>query len=173
MVEEVEQESPELQARAGCTNSVGAGKPRGVGRLEITLPWPPSVNSYWRSFRGRLILSKVGREYQKVVSNLYSQEPITSPIRVTIKAYRPDNRKRDLDNLLKASLDGMVHGGLFVDDSQIVDLRIFWADIIGGMLKVEIECVDETRTGFSPEDRKANVKKRQSKKNPRKKTSDI
>jgi crossover junction endodeoxyribonuclease RusA len=68
-------------------------------------------------------------------------ETMTGPIKVEIIAYRPDNRKRDLDNLLKAALDGMAKGMLYQDDSQIRDLSIKWADTIGGMLKVKIEAI--------------------------------
>jgi len=60
-------------------------------------------------------------------------------IAVVIEAFRPDNRIRDLDNLLKASLDGLVHSGVFIDDSQIQDLRIFWAKDKGGKLLVNVE----------------------------------
>jgi crossover junction endodeoxyribonuclease RusA len=68
-------------------------------------------------------------------------DTITGPIKVEILAYRPDNRKRDLDNLLKAVLDGMAKGMIYEDDAQIKDLRIKWADTIGGMLKVKIEVI--------------------------------
>ena len=68
-------------------------------------------------------------------------ETITGPIKVEIVAYRPDNRKRDLDNLLKAALDGMAKGMLYEDDSQIKNLNIKWADTIGGMLKIKIEVI--------------------------------
>jgi Holliday junction resolvase RusA-like endonuclease len=47
-----------------------------------------------------------------------------------------------LDNLLKATLDGLAHAGVYEDDSQIVDLRIYWAPDIGGMLKIKIEEVE-------------------------------
>jgi crossover junction endodeoxyribonuclease RusA len=60
-------------------------------------------------------------------------------IAVVIEAFRPDNRVRDLDNLLKASLDGLVHSGVFIDDSQIQDLRIFWAKDKGGKLLINVE----------------------------------
>jgi crossover junction endodeoxyribonuclease RusA len=60
------------------------------------------------------------------------------PLRVEIEAYRPDNRKRDLDNLLKAALDSMAKGMIYNDDSQIKHLTIKWAPTIGGMLKVKI-----------------------------------
>jgi len=113
----------------------------------ITLPWPPSVNSYWRTFRGRMIISKAGREYRQAVASLIQGSwRYTKSVKVTITAYRPDNRKRDLDNLLKATLDSLTYAGIWEDDSQIVDLRIVWGDIVAGMLKVEIESVDDPRT---------------------------
>jgi DNA gyrase/topoisomerase IV subunit A len=39
---------------------------------------------------------------------------------------------------LKAVLDGCTHAGVWEDDSNIVDLRIYWADTVGGMLKVKV-----------------------------------
>jgi len=110
--------------------------------IEITLPWPPSLNTYWRQFNGRAILSAKGRAYREAVIRqclLQRVDTITGPIKVEIVAYRPDNRKRDLDNLLKAALDGMAKGLVYEDDAQIRDLRIRWADTIGGMLKIKIE----------------------------------
>jgi crossover junction endodeoxyribonuclease RusA len=64
------------------------------------------------------------------------------PLRVVIEAWRPDKRRRDLDNLLKATLDGLAHAGVYEDDSQIVDLRIYWATELGGMLKIKIEEIE-------------------------------
>lgn len=110
--------------------------------VEITLPWPPSLNTYWRTFQGRMILSEKGRIYRQSVMEqclLQRVDMLTGPIKMEIVAFRPDNRKRDLDNLLKAVLDGMAKALIYEDDSQIRDLRILWGDTIGGMLKVKIE----------------------------------
>jgi crossover junction endodeoxyribonuclease RusA len=52
------------------------------------------------------------------------------------------NRRRDLDNLLKAPLDALTHAGVYVDDHLIVDLRIFWADGKGGRIKVKVEEIE-------------------------------
>jgi crossover junction endodeoxyribonuclease RusA len=38
-------------------------------------------------------------------------------------AFPPDRRRRDLDNLLKPTLDALQHGGVYEDDSQ-VDLLV-------------------------------------------------
>ena len=110
--------------------------------MELILPWPPSLNTYWRTFQGRMILSEKGRLYRQSVMEqclLQRVDTFTGPIRMEIVAFRPDNRKRDLDNLLKAALDGMAKALIYEDDSQIRDLRIRWGDTIGGMLKVKIE----------------------------------
>ena len=111
--------------------------------LEITLPWPPSVNTYWRNFDGRMIISARGREYRAAVETQIlrqrMQKHFDCPLRVTIEAHRPDKRRRDLDNLLKATCDALCHAGVYEDDSQIHDLRIYWAPTIGGMLKIKIE----------------------------------
>ena len=79
--------------------------------IEVTLPWPPSVNSYWRSFNGRAILSEKGRQYREAVADQVliqrAAKHFEKPLRVEIEAFRPDRRRRDLDNLLKAVLDGL------------------------------------------------------------------
>lgn len=111
--------------------------------IELTLPWPPTVNTYYRNFNGRSIISKKGREYRVAVAEQVlvqrAAKHIDHAVKVEIKAYRPDRRRRDLDNLLKALLDSMTHAGVMSDDALIEDLRVFWADEIGGMVKVTIE----------------------------------
>ena len=110
--------------------------------ITLTLPWPPSVNRYWRTFQGRMIISAEGRSYRKAVADQVliqrGAKHYEGKLRVTIEAWRPDRRRRDLDNLLKAVLDSLTHAGVWADDGLIVDLRIYWADSIGGMLKVKV-----------------------------------
>lgn len=43
---------------------------------------------------------------------------------MTITANAPDLRKRDLDNLLKQTLDALQHAGIFKDDGQIDQILI-------------------------------------------------
>lgn len=115
----------------------------GPNEIMLTLPWPPTVNSYWRNVGGRTLISAAGRSYRKAVADQVliqrAAKHMDAALEVTIKAYRPDRRRRDLDNLFKAILDSLVHAGVMLDDALICDLRIFWADEVGGMVKVKIK----------------------------------
>lgn len=107
----------------------------------ITLPWPPSVNRYYRNVSGVTKISAEGRAYRTAVVNLLAESrtpPMAGTVAVDIEAFMPDRRRRDLDNLLKGLLDALTHAGLWLDDSQVADLRIRRAPTIGGMVKVEV-----------------------------------
>jgi len=110
--------------------------------MEITLPFPPTVNTYWRKWNNRMVISEKGRAYREIVKDLMMVEGrsirTNKPLRIEIKAYRPDKRRRDLDNLLKATFDALAYAGVYEDDCQIVDMRIYWANEIGGYLKLKL-----------------------------------
>lgn len=92
----------------------------------IVIPYPPSVNRYWRSVKGRVLISKEGREYRAEVIRLLgaSKAILECRLQVHICAYMPDNRRRDIDNILKSCLDSLTHAGTWGDDSLIDDLRV-------------------------------------------------
>lgn len=106
--------------------------------LRLTLPWPPSVNTYWRSIvlpkkrHATVLISEQGREYRKTVAWYCSSFTVKNwaeahraqPMAVQILAYPPDRRARDLDNILKSLLDSLTHAAVFRDDSDIWDLRV-------------------------------------------------
>jgi crossover junction endodeoxyribonuclease RusA len=100
-----------------------------VRSTDFEVPWPPSTNHYWRSLgRGRTILSEDGRKFRDAVEQMCGFGQVrpfgSARLSVTMVAHPPDNRRRDLDNLFKALLDGLAHAGVYEDDSQIDDLRI-------------------------------------------------
>ena len=98
----------------------------GVYRLE--LPWPPSVNHAWRNIgTGHTILSKAGREYRQSVAVavlIAGKRTFAGDMVISIEAYPPDKRRRDLDNALKLPLDGLAKAGVYADDFQIQKLTI-------------------------------------------------
>ena len=94
---------------------------------KLKLPYPPSVNRYWRHVGPRVLVSKQGREYRTAVGiYLHNKQvqPLAGDLIVDITIEPPDRRKRDVDNVLKAMLDSLQAGGAFHDDSQIVRLSI-------------------------------------------------
>src|SRR5262249_24797381 len=68
-----------------------------------------------------------GRVYRDRVCRQLAHDgvcPLDGPLAVHIDAYPPDRRRRDCDNLFKALLDALAHGGAYHDDSQIAWLSI-------------------------------------------------
>lgn len=108
----------------------------------MVLPFPPSMNHYWRNVGGRVLISREGREYRQAIAELAASEgwPKFGQQRVSvhIEAWMPDKRRRDLDNLLKSLLDSLTHAGVWEDDSQIDGIAIWRAPMVGGMCKVEV-----------------------------------
>ena len=99
----------------------------------FNLPWPPSVNSYWRTatIHGsqRTLISAKGRAYTGEVKlalrdTLYRHLKITERVSVVMDLYPPDNRTRDVDNHIKAVFDSITKAGLWEDDSLVDRLII-------------------------------------------------
>jgi Holliday junction resolvase RusA-like endonuclease len=93
--------------------------------FEVELPYPPSVNHYWRRVGPRTLISREGRHFRQRVLAILAARPVATlagPLAVEMQVYPPDRRRRDLDNLTKAVLDSLQHGGVYGDDSQVVRL---------------------------------------------------
>jgi len=112
--------------------------------INIRLPYPPTANHLHTIARGRKILSATGKSYYKMVavevlSQLKRVPAMSGRLSVKIIATMPDKRRRDLDNILKAALDGMKYAGVYEDDSQIDDLQIIRSAVDKpGWLDIEI-----------------------------------
>ena len=99
--------------------------------VAVQLPYPPSVNHLWRRVGNKTLKSAEGRAYHERCAGLAlvarkqrdTWQP-NGPLCVAVQVYPPDRRRRDLDNLLKASLDGLC-AGLGVDDSTIAELHVY------------------------------------------------
>lgn len=93
--------------------------------LAFQLPYPPSVNHYYRNVRGRTLISQEGRNYRSHVGVLATAcEPLAGRLRLELDVHPPDRRRRDLDNALKAVLDSLQHAGIYKDDFQIAELHV-------------------------------------------------
>lgn len=95
--------------------------------MQIPLPWPPTANHYYRHVGRRVLISAAGRRYREAVGAILHHvraETLTGPVELTLHAWPPDRRERDLDNLCKAIQDALQHGGAFRRDSQIRALHV-------------------------------------------------
>lgn len=96
--------------------------------FEMELPFPPSVNPYWRYFllNGviRHALSSTGKDYRAetifaIKKALGKVRPLTGPLSLTLVLFPPNLARMDLDNRIKPLLDAMGAAKVYGDDSQI------------------------------------------------------
>ena len=110
--------------------------------IALTLPYPPTVNTYYGNGpRGNVYIKPAGRSYRLKVMALMGRykSNTTERLQVFVAVNPPDKRKRDLDNVCKATLDALQHAGCFKDDNQIDDLRIVRRKPVkGGSIQVQI-----------------------------------
>ena len=114
--------------------------------ITLVLPFPPSVNGYWRTFKNRQILSKRGREYRKsaVLTIMCSKDrpkkPLEGRLTVSVWLYPPTLRRYDVDNFSKGILDALTHAGVWLDDEQVDEIHVYKCNKIkGGEAVVRIE----------------------------------
>ena len=111
--------------------------------MKLVLPFPPSVNTYWRApntgpLAGRHLISAKGRAYQSAASAAIVEQlrclpkPSSSPAAVEILLYPPDARIRDIDNYNKALFDALTHAGIWEDDSQVKRMLVEWGPKVPG-----------------------------------------
>lgn len=115
--------------------------------INLTMPWPPSTNTYYRMVPGKRhpLLSAEGRAYQDRCRWLAAEakvDAIEGSVALTLVLHPPDRRRRDIDNVLKALLDALHHGGIIVDDSQIVELHAWMQEPVkGGLAIAKVESI--------------------------------
>ena len=112
--------------------------------IQLELPWPPSVNTYWRHVGHQVKLSAKGREYKHTVASLVRQRglPLTGRLAVDIELQAPTRAKRDVDNFAKGILDALQYAGVFLDDEQVDHLVIRRGPVIsGGLAIVKVDSI--------------------------------
>lgn len=119
-----------------------------MSNYNLKLPWPPSVNGYWKPFRNRIIISKRGRDYRDSIDSLMSSlgldgEQISNNLSLSITLNPPTLRRYDIDNFNKSVFDALTHCGFWVDDEQVVSLSIKkGSKVKGGNVEISITLID-------------------------------
>lgn len=123
-------------------------------QIILTLPYPPTVNTYWRRAGHRTIISDRGRAYTRAVSDSLFVAGVrdgfgSADLAAMITVYPPDKRRRDIDNVLKAVFDSLQKAGLYDDDSQIAKMSVERGHVVkGGSVEIvlfiapERYCID-------------------------------
>ena len=125
-----------------------------MNTLKLELPWPPSVNRYWRHNRGRTHISAEGRRYRAdvaaiIMAGMHQGLPFEGSVRLVGVMHPPDRRRRDLDNLLKAIFDALEFACVVKDDSQVVDIHIRFAKPEkGGKITLALFPIKEVSDGI-------------------------
>ena len=101
--------------------------------ISFTISMPPTANNLLLNVRGR------GRvktpEYRAwietngwVIKRAAQAKAIAGPYALIVQVGKPDNRRRDLDNLTKAVNDLIVSTGAVRDDSDCQRIQIGWSE---------------------------------------------
>lgn len=103
--------------------------------MRLILPFPPTVNTYWRNTNRGVLISASGRcfrsnAYASVLDQLKcAPKPIKENVQVHLVLYPPARQRRDLDNYQKALFDSLTYAGVWQDDSQIKRMVIEWGEV--------------------------------------------
>lgn len=95
---------------------------------------PPSANRLWRVGNGRAHMADKYRVWKDAaVSNLFAQarqqvrgEWIKGPYAMRVRCVKPDRRRRDISNNIKALEDAVVAAGIVRDDSDCQVIEAEW-----------------------------------------------
>lgn len=122
-------------------------------KITIKLPFPPSVNAYWRYTKlpkmkvAMPMISKEGRAYQKTILDIvFSHRLIgTFPdemVDVKITLFPKDRRRRDIDNYTKCLFDSLSKAKFWGDDKQVGRLTIEKSETKGGYILMTVEAME-------------------------------
>lgn len=115
--------------------------PSGKPVLVLELPFPPSVNTYWRKTGWRTLLSAKARTFRLAVGSAVvvaraggqiPKSPLDGRLVAELTLYPPDRRTRDVDNYAKGVLDALTHARVWHDDSQLDRLVLAWGEPVAG-----------------------------------------
>lgn len=97
--------------------------------IRFTLPYPPSSNVYWRTFRNRVVVSAEAKAYKRdaaIEARRQGVPKLLGKVGVRLHVYRPQ-KSGDLDNRFKVALDAL-NKVAWEDDDQVVELHGYRRD---------------------------------------------
>ncbi len=111
--------------------AVAYAERKGVALARYELPFPPSVNNLFaNATKGRYETAHYKR-WQKDAGNLIlaqGRKRVSGYVSLAIALVKPDKRRRDLSNTVKAIEDLLVDMAVIDDDSLVQRLDVRWAE---------------------------------------------
>ncbi len=110
--------------------------------LTLQLPFPPTTNNLFFNLPGRRGGRAPTKGYKawkfKAAVAIRQQAPmaVAGAVMLSIVLGRPDRRRRDLSNYIKALEDALVQHGLIEDDSMVQNLSVSWGSTPGATVRV-------------------------------------
>jgi crossover junction endodeoxyribonuclease RusA len=99
--------------------------------IRLTLPYPPTSNHNTTVSNGRRISSTKyrawRREAEQVARLAARGGHVAGPYTIVYSADRPDNRRRDVENLPKSLSDALQAAGVIRDDADCDASTILWS----------------------------------------------
>lgn len=111
--------------------------------FKATLPFPPSINHYWRRGQRATYLSTEGRKYRENVLKQVKSPVVLFPrqrLHARITLHPSNKRQFDIDNRPKGLLDALEKANIYANDNQIDHLQV-----IRGEIAKEAHCIVELK----------------------------
>lgn len=102
--------------------------------IEVTLPFPPSVNNLFagrhRRYPSKRYVAWRRESELEIVRQCRGAKSLPGPVVIDIELAPPDRRPRDADNYLKGIVDLAVRMRLIADDNRrhVAEVRARWID---------------------------------------------
>jgi len=116
--------------------------------IRLELPLAPSANAIFRAGRGRVYKTNIYKQWLEECSwmiKTQTKESVPRDYILQVVAKRPDKRRRDLDNLLKATSDLLVRTRIVSDDNFCRAIVAEWVDF-GPPMVVKIYPLEQQET---------------------------
>jgi crossover junction endodeoxyribonuclease RusA len=100
--------------------------------ISYRLPYPPTVNTLFANAKhGGRFKTEDYKKWQKAAGEqilAQGRKRVRGPVSLSIYVVKPDGRRRDVSNLIKAVEDILVEMQIIEDDCLVQRIAIEWAD---------------------------------------------
>ncbi len=110
--------------------------------LTFSLPFPPSANTAYPTFKGRRIKSARLKAWIKEASiGLVGVKPVEGRVKLLYEYDTPDLRQRDVGNYEKVVTDLLVSSGILQEDNfrYVKEITLRWSDQKGDAVRISID----------------------------------